>query len=273
MTNKKLEELPTLTLADDTLLYGEGEPYTTLGDAGKFLLSSLDGRYNALYVKIAGDIMTGDLDMDDQGVINVGHMVFDLAHGPTSPGIGHLHWNNIDGTIEIGLLGGTVVLQVGQEVNAYVVQKTGLTIPNGKAVIVTGVSGERLEVALTDLTNLARSAVSGLTTEAIGNNQQGYMTTFGLVRDLDTSMWAEGAFIWADGVTPGDLTDTRPEPPLRGVFIGFVVRSHATLGSIWVFPFNISRLQFLSDVYAPTLNDGDYLRWNAANLRFETSAT
>lgn len=268
MSNVKLEDLSELTLAPSTLLYGERTPYTALADAGKIPLSLMDARY----LQVAGDTMAGDLDMGNQGIINVGHVVLDLAHGVTS-GIGHLHWNNTDGTMEIGLLGGTVVLQVGQEVNAYVVQKTGSTVPNGKAVIVTGVSGERLEVALTDLTNLARSATSGLTTESIGNNQQGYMTTFGLVRDLDTSMWAEGAFIWADGATPGDLTDTRPDPPLRGVFIGFVVRSHATLGSIWVFPFNIPRLQFLSDVFAPTPSDGDYLRWSSANSRWELSAT
>lgn len=268
MTFVKLEDLPQLTLAASTLLYGEKTPYTTLDDAGKIPLSLLDARY----LELSGGTMAGALNMDDNLIQNIEQATFNLA--PAIPaGIGQLQWNNVDGTFEAGLLGGTVVLQVGQEVNAYVVQKTGSTIPNGKAVIVTGVSGEKLQVSLTDLTNLARSAVSGLTTESIGNNQQGYMTTFGLVRALNTSMWAEGAFIWADGSTPGDLTDTRPAPPLRGVFIGFVVRSHATLGSIWVFPFNISRLQFLSDVFAPTLNDGDYLRWNASNLRWQTSAT
>jgi hypothetical protein len=268
MANVKLEDLSELVLETTTLLYGEKTPYTALADAGKIPLSLMDARY----LQVAGDAMVGNLDMDDNLVQNIECATFNLA--PAAPcGIGEMQWNPDDGTINVGLLGGTVVLQVGQEVNAYVVQKTGSTIPNGKAVIVIGVSGDRLEVALTDLTNPARSATSGLTTEAIDNNQQGYMTTFGLVRGLDTSMWAEGAFIWADGVTPGELTDTRPVAPLRGVFIGFVVRSHATLGSIWVFPFNIPRLQFLSDVFAAAPSDGDYLRWSSANSRWQLSAT
>ncbi len=268
MTNEKLESLDDLVLATTTYLYGENTPYTALADAGKIPLSLMDARY----LLLAGGTMDGNIDLADNLLQNVEQACLNLAPA-TSPGIGEIQWNATDGTIDIGLLGGTVVLQVGQEVNAYVVQKTGTVIANGKAVIVIGVSGERLEVALTDLTNLARSATSGLTTESIDNNQQGYMTTFGLVRDLDTSMWAEGAFIWADGSTPGDLTDTRPTSPLRGVFIGFVVRSHASLGSIWVFPFNIPRLQFLSDVFAATPSDGDYLRWSAANSRWELSAT
>ncbi len=272
MADIKLEDLPTLTLVDTTLLFGEKSPYTTLADAGKFLMSALDSRFDGFYVLKAGDVMSGDLDMGNQGITSVGHLLFDLAHVGTT-GVGHLHWNNTDGTLEVGLIGGTVVLQIGQEVNAFVVQKTGLTIPNGKAVIVTGVSGERLEVSLTDLSNPLRSAASGLTTESIDNNQQGYMTTFGLVRELDTSMWAEGAFIWADGSSPGELTNVRPDPPLRGVFIGFVVRSHPTEGSIWVFPFNIPRLQFLSDVSAPVLADRDVLRWVSANSRWETFAS
>jgi hypothetical protein len=137
-----------------------------------------------------------------------------------------------------------------------------------------GASGQRPEIILTNIAFGNPIDLSiGVTTESIDNNQEGYIATFGIVRDLDTSMWAEGAFIWADPDTPGDLTNVRPVAPDRPVFIGIVVRSHASLGSLYVSPFNIGNLTLLADVFAPSPSDGDYLRWSAANSRWELSAT
>lgn len=269
MTFVKLEDLPELVLTATTLVYGEKSPYTTLSDAGKIPLSLLDARY----LQIAGDTMTGELNMGNQNIANTGHIAFDLAHAD-SPGIGELRWNNDDGTLEVGALGGTVVLQIGQENLAYVVQKTGSTIPNGKAVTVIGSSGERVEVALTDVASGPPLDIpSGVTTEQMLNNQQGYVVTFGLARNMPTSAWSEGSFLWADPVTKGELTNIRPTAPSRAAFIGIVTRSHATLGTIFVSPIIVQNLALLSDVFAPTLNDGDYLRWNTVNSRWQASAT
>lgn len=266
---KKLEDLPELTLAATILLYGEKTPYTSLDDAGKIPLSLLDARY----LQTAGGTMAGVLDMANQNIGDVGHITFDLAHAD-SPGIGELQWNNAEGVLEVGLLGGTVVLQIGGENHAYVVQKTGSTIANGKCVTVIGSSGEKIEVALTDVASGPPLDIpGGITTETILNNQQGYVTTFGLARNINTAAWGEGMFLWADGVTPGNLTNIRPVAPLRAAFIGTVIRSHITDGSIFVFPIIVQNLSLLSDVFAPVLNDGDYLRWNAANSRWQASAT
>ena len=45
-----------------------------------------------------------------------------------------LQWTDEDGTLEYGLPGGTVVLQVGQEQVVKAVNKTGITIPNGTPI-------------------------------------------------------------------------------------------------------------------------------------------
>lgn len=272
MANKKLEDLPVLTLADTTLLYGEKTPYTSLGDAGKFLLSSLDGRYNALYVKIAGDTMTGDLDMDDNSIQNIEQATFNLTP-ITTTGIGQLQWNNTDGTLEIGALGGTVILQIGQESHVRGVNKTGVTINNGESVTLTGAQGTRPKLALTDADDspLNDSAV-GLATEDIANNAEGYVTTFGLVRDLDTSAFAEGDRLWGT-TTPGAISNVPPDAPSRKIFIGTALVVNANNGSIFVSPVNVPNLSALSDVFAPAPSDGDYLRWNTANSRWQLSAT
>lgn len=273
MTNKKLEDLPTLTLADDTLLYAEEEPYTTLGNAGKFLLSSLDGRYNALYVKIAGgDAMTGDLNINDNNITNVEQLAFNLTP-VIATGIGKLQWNNTDGTLEVGVLGGTVVLQLGQESHVRGVNKTGVIINNGEAVTLVGAQGDRPKLALSDANDspLNDSAV-GLATEDIAINDEGYITTFGIVRGLDTSTFAEGDRVWST-TTPGIISNVFPDAPSRKIFIGTVLISNANNGSIFVSPVNVPNLSALSDVFAPSPSDGDYLRWNAVNSRWQLSAT
>jgi hypothetical protein len=270
MTFVKLEDLPELVLASTTLLYGEKSPYTTLSDAGKIPLSLLDARY----IQVAGDTMTGNLDMGDQNIINIGHTVFDLDHADT-PDVGELQWNNTDGTLEVGALGGNVILQIGQESHLYAVQQTGETIPNGRSVIVIGASGQRPEIVPTNLAAGNPIDLSiGITTETILNNQRGYVTMVGIVRGLNTSMWSEGDVLWVDGTTPGMLTNVRPTAPLRPVLIGVVVTSNISTGSIFVNPLNVFNLSLLADVYVPaTPNDGDYLRWSAANSRWELSAT
>jgi hypothetical protein len=268
MANVKLEDLSELTLASSTLLYGEKTPYTALADAGKIPLSLMDARY----LQVAGDTMAGNLDMDDNLIQNIEQAIFNLTP-VTAAGIGQLQWNNTDGTLEIGVLGGTVVLQIGQESHVRGVNKTGITINNGESVTLTGAQGTRPKLALTDADDspLNDSSV-GLATEDIANNAEGYVTTFGLVRDLDTSAFAEGDRLWGT-TTPGVISNVPPNAPGRKIFIGTVLVVNANNGSVFVSPVNVPNLSALSDVFAPSPSDGDYLRWSSANSRWELSAT
>ena len=56
---------------------------------------------------------------------------------------------------------------------------TGASIPNGSIVYINGVYGNRPTIALADADiEAASSKTIGLTTETIGNNQNGYVTTY-----------------------------------------------------------------------------------------------
>lgn len=270
MANVKLEDLDELVLAESTLLFGEKTPYTALADAGKIPLSLMDARY----LQVVGDTMAGNLDMDDNSIQNIEQMTFNLTPS-TSPGIGEFQWNSAEGTMEIGLLGGTVVLQMGQESHVYAIQRTGSTIANGKSVTIIGSTGAQTEIALTNIASgTPIDSTIGLTTESIDNNQAGYVTTLGLVRGINTNAWSEGAFLFADATTPGDLTNAPPTAPDRAVFIGIVIKKGGVgVGSIFVTLHNQPNLSVLSDVFAPSPSDGDYLRWSSANSRWQLSAT
>ncbi|AOY55896.1 collagen-like protein [Candidatus Rhodoluna planktonica] len=147
---------------------------------------------------------------------------------------GRLVWNDVDGTLDLRLKENLVTLQIGQESVQVVLNNTGGTLLNGRAVRVTGSSGGRMTVTHADnSTVIGSTGVIGVLTEDIEPNTVGYVTTYGLVRDTNTSSWAAGAPLYADG--SGVLTDVRPVNG-RVVQIGYVAQSDATNGIIYVNP-------------------------------------
>lgn len=156
---------------------------------------------------------------------------------------GCLHWNTDDGTLEIGMPGGSVNLQIGQENLIKVTNKTGVTIPNGTAVFVTGAQGQRPTISgAIASTNVIANALLGVATEDIAHDHFGYVSTQGLVRDVDTSAFTEGSILYLSASNSGALTMTAPSAPNTVVGVAICVYQHATEGILGVFPRILSTL-------------------------------
>ena len=132
------------------------------------------------------------------------------------PGPGELSWNQDDGTLDLGLNGGNVTLQLGQEVLYRVSNNSGSQIANGKCVMAVGADGNsgRIRVGLTDGTSAANAIrVMGLATEDIPNGAFGFVAHFGAVRGIDTrgtsvgENWAEGDILYPHPTIAGALTN------------------------------------------------------------------
>jgi hypothetical protein len=174
--------------------------------------------------------------------IKTGQLEFDTT--PTGTfGVGKVRWNDVDGTIDIGLKGGNVTLQVGQEQVLRAVNKTGSNLLESDyhCVYISGAQGNRLKVDLALSNNTINSNKTiGLVTENINNNQEGFITTIGLVRDINTTgslqgeTWIDGDVLYLSSTTPGHLTNILPISPNHKIIVGYVVRAHATQGSIFV---------------------------------------
>ena len=159
--------------------------------------------------------------------------------------IARLKWNDTDGTLDLGLKGGNVTLQIGQEQLVRVVNKTATNITlleaNYQAVRLTGAQGQRLKVDLAQATSDSLSAETlGLVTETIANNQEGFVTTSGLVRGIDTTgtlqgeTWSDGDALYLSPTTAGRITNIKTVAPNHLVIIGYVVHAHSTQGTIFV---------------------------------------
>jgi hypothetical protein len=180
-----------------------------------------------------------------------------------------LTWNATDFTLDMPLNG--VTIQLGQETVARVLNKTGSTLLNGKVVRVTGASGQRLTAALADNTSDTTSAtILGIMTQDVLNNQQGFATLAGLVRDLNTSSFTEGDVLYLG--SSGGITNVKPVTPLHLVTVGYCVRSHATEGSIFSHPQNGYELDELHDVLITSAQDNDVLSWNSTSSYWENVA-
>lgn len=190
-----------------------------------------------------------------------------------SGGVGTMRWNLTDGTLDLGLLGGNVTLQLGQESVQRVKHADNSGLLQGKVVYLVGSDGTNPTVryarANTDLTS---ANTFGVMTEDATGGSKAFCTTFGLVRNINTNNLTEGGLVWLSKDTAGALTAVRPTAPNHGVEIGFCIRKHATQGVVFVTVQNGYELNELHDVYAPSPSNNQGLLWKSANSRWEAAA-
>lgn len=139
------------------------------------------------------------------------------------------------------------------------------TLAKGDVVYVSGANGTHILVTKAQANSEATSAGTiGLATSAASTNADLQIITFGLQSGLDTSAYTAGQVLYLSPSVAGGLTSTFPAAPNHGVKIGWVVRSHPSLGQIFVEIQNYQELDELSDVNVTSKSDGQVLTWNAA---------
>ena len=224
---------------------------------------------------------TQDVDLGEFE-IKAGQVEFDQTPTGTA-GVGVMRWNDSDGTVDLGLKGGNVTLQIGQEQVLRVVNKTATNVnlleANYQAVRVTGAQGQRLKVDLAQATNDTLSAETiGLVTETINNNQEGFITTSGLVRGINTTgslqgeTWADGDILYLSPTTAGRATKVKPTAPNHLIILGYVIHAHITQGSIFVKVDNGYELDELHNVYINTPVNRDLLAYNSSTDLWENKS-
>jgi hypothetical protein len=144
--------------------------------------------------------------------------------------------------------------------------ETGSTAAIGTVVYITGSTGTNPIFALAAASSEATSSKTfGIVwPAAINNNAVGNVITQGIITGLNTSAYSAGAALWLS-TTAGSLTATKPTQPNHSVFIGYVVRSHATEGSIQVKILNGYELDELHDVLITSPAYRQFLYRNASN--------
>lgn len=167
--------------------------------------------------------------------IETSNIKFDVSLSETCAQ-GEMSWDTESGTLKVGMIGDDVCLNLGQEMFIYVKNISGVDIANGVPVYVSNDGNSvnaniEIDFADANIQDTCRKTLA-MTTEDIANNQFGYVTTFGLVRNINTQGYAEGAEIFVK--QGGGYTNVKPDLPASITRLGFCVRGHQTEGIIFI---------------------------------------
>jgi len=285
---KKISELPAAgPLTGDELVpivQNSGTVRTNVSVIGSFAFGNVQSQIDALDVRV--DSVSAQSAANNASIVSINailptqvnrvgdyldavqYIEFDTSTViPTS--VGRLSWNPDDGTLNLGLIGGNVVNQLGQELVQRCYNNTGSPIPEGAVVKVVGSTGQRLTIELAQANNDANSlTVIGVATETIADKALGYVAVEGFVRGLNTNGFSDGEVIWLSPTTPGAWTNVKPVAPQHLVMVGYVVKGGSGgAGSIFVKVQNGYELGELHDVRVSahaSLVTGEVLAWDAA---------
>ena len=183
-----------------------------------------------------------------------------------------------DASIIVTAVGSLIDLSVSQTSPASVLvervrNSTGATLTKGTAVYISGATGQLPTVSKALATSDATSAQTlGLITTDLDNNSNGYVTIIGLVDDLDTSAYTDGAQLYLSPTTAGTLTATKPYAPQHLVYVAVVSHAHPVHGKLIVKVQNGYEMDELHNVSAQNPNNGDILAYNSSTALWVTSA-
>ena len=214
-------------------------------------------------------IQNSTATLDDSGNLDVTSAkadYYDLDTAASAPAYaqGRTFWDAGNGTSST-YLNADVTLQNGQEIVTLVYNGTGSTITNGSVVAVAGAQGQRPSVVLADADTESTSASTlGIATQDIPNGTEGFVTSFGFIRGIDTSAFTAGDPIYLSQ-TAGQFTATRPLAPAHTVFLGWVIKVNASSGEVFVHISNGWELSELHDVRITSPVGGNLLAYDQTN--------
>lgn len=228
---------------------------------------SLSGVTVSGYVPYIGATQNLDLGLfsSTSSGVTTPYLQLDVNGSSTPMEVGMLRWNGVDGTYEFMMKGGNVLQQIGQELPVPVKNADNAGLQNGKVVYYVTSDGTNKLVRYAIASGESQSAnVFGLMTEDANGGDKALCTTFGYVRDIDTSTLEEGKIVWLSDTELGGMTTTRPTAPSHGVQIGFCIRQHAVNGSIFVSIQNGYELDELHNVLISSgITDQEMLFYNS----------
>jgi hypothetical protein len=131
--------------------------------------------------------------------------------------------------------------------------------------------------------------ILGVATHNIGNNQNGKVTAFGKVRNIDTSgssvseVWSTGDVLWVNSTIVGELTNVEPSAEFIGMPVAFVVNANPNVGILSVritpvdehkIPADADGVNFIANGTAPTGTPtaGGFLYVESGALKYKGSS-
>jgi hypothetical protein len=173
------------------------------------------------------------------------------------------------------------IVDFAEALKTEVRNSTGATLRKGYIVYLSGSTGNLPNAVLGLASSDSTSAQTfGVVYEDIANNSNGYVVTLGQINTLDTRTTAshpftndtlvDGDVVYLSPTTAGYITNVKPVAPNHMVYVGMVVRTSPTNGTIQYRIQNGYELDELHDVVATSPANNDVLYYDGATSLWKT---
>jgi hypothetical protein len=191
----------------------------------------------------------------DEILTNVNQIDFNPS-GSTSPTGGTVYYDYNENALSYKPITNQndVTVNLGQETLIKIYNGLGSQINNGQVVHITGATGGVPTVALANASKLGATFTdslaqsTGVATHDIPSGEYGFITFFGIVRDLNTTAFTVGQEVFLSDTVDGGLTNDPNNIAFtsRVSTVGYCLESNATTGKILVSITNENPLQSLT---------------------------
>ena len=161
-----------------------------------------------------------------------------------------MRWDSDLATVVLGL-NNNVPNELGFKNFWLVKNQTGLTITKGSLVYANGTVGASGRITVDKF--IANGSIDakyllGITAHDLTDGEDGYVISFGKIRQVNTDTFAAGAILYPSPTVAGVWTDVEPVAPNIDMPIGFCINSSSNNGTIAIRVASGYKLNELHDV-------------------------
>jgi len=164
----------------------------------------------------------------------VDSLFFDTSVSPNNVDTAKMRWDSELGTVVLGMYD-QVPNELGFKNFWLVKNQTGSTIAKNSLVYASGTVGASGRILVSKFIangSIDAKLLLGITAHDLTNGEDGYVISFGKIRQVNTDTFADGAILYPSPTTAGVWTDIEPVAPNIDMPIGFCINSSSNNGTI-----------------------------------------
>jgi hypothetical protein len=201
-----------------------------------FILDTVNNiLYNYIKTKGGWKFSNGDTVIINNNFTQpVDSLFFNVGVPTNNVDTAKMRWDSDLATVVLGL-NDNVPNELGFKNFWLVKNQTGSTITKGSLVYANGTLGASGRITVAKF--IANGTIDakyllGITAHDLSNGEDGYVISFGKIRQVNTDTFAAGAILYPSPTVAGVWTDVEPVAPNVDMPIGFCINSHVNNGTI-----------------------------------------
>ena len=177
-----------------------------LADISSIVLTG--GTASGDYLPLSGGTVTGNTTFTSG--LSVNYIDFDTTPNVPAPTGGTVYFDSTENALSYKPItpSNDVTVNIGQESLIRIYNNLGVQINNGQALHITGATSGSPTVSLAVGTggDAVQFQISGIATHDIPNSSYGFMTVFGVVRDINLTGFTVGEQVYLSQTVPGGFS-------------------------------------------------------------------